>query len=413
MRMKRTPLDAWIEETCNRDRENARGFEQWQMEQLNRVIAYAKKASPYYRETLSQVRSVTTWQEMGHIPLMDSTHLIKYGTKMLCVPQGEISRVVTLTTSGTTDSPKRLFFTEKDQELTVDFFHHGMKTLMSRGETAMVALPYKTPGSVGDLLAKALAREAVSPVLCGLMEDLQKAAKLLSERQAQVLIGVPTQVLALCFYCREHQITNSVKRILLSTDYAPQSLIRRVEAEWGCRIFNHYGMTETGLGAAVECEAHEGMHIRENDLYFEVVDPDSGEILPFGTEGELVFTTLTREGMPLIRYRTGDYGTLLNQMCACKSTLKRLKVGGRIHEKQAEGYTIQQMDEAVFSVDKIVNYVWKDETQVLHVYYMGPNAVKAEEELRKLPFLQNKNHVRIEMERVEEMLPYEGKRQIR
>ena len=83
---------------------------------------------------------------------------------------------------------------------------------------------------------------------------------------------------------------------------------KRLEKELQCEVYNHFGITEAGLGAAIDCPAHFGMHIRENDLLFEVIHPESGEVLPDGRCGELVLTTLTRKGMPLIRYRTGDYG---------------------------------------------------------------------------------------------------------
>ncbi len=92
---------------------------------------------------------------------------------------------------------------------------------------------------------------------------------------------------------------------------------------WGTEIFDHYGMTETGLGGAVECQAHEGMHIRENDLYFETLDA-RGQRLPDGHEGELVVTTLTRRGMPFIRYRTGDRGVITAKVCACGSRIRRI-----------------------------------------------------------------------------------------
>ena len=79
-----------------------------------------------------------------------------------------------------------------------------------------------------------------------------------------------------------------------------------------------------GLGGGVECAAHAGLHLREADLLFEVVDPLTGAPLPVGSEGEIVFTTLTREAMPLIRYRTGDSGSFIAEPCPCGSALRLL-----------------------------------------------------------------------------------------
>ena len=96
-----------------------------------------------------------------------------------------------------------------------------------------------------------------------------------------------------------------------------------------CPVFRHFGMAETGYGAAVECERHRGLHIREADLLFEIVD-ETGKKLPDGEWGEVVVTTLTRRGMPLIRYKTGDLGRFLPGLCGCGSVLKRIEVRGRL-----------------------------------------------------------------------------------
>ena len=110
----------------------------------------------------------------------------------------------------------------------------------------------------------------------------------------------------------------------------------QIEAAWGCKVFEHYGMTEMGLGGAVSCGFLEGCHIRESDLYLEIIDPKPGQVLPEGKEGEVVFTTLTRKGMPFIRYRTGDWSSFIPEPCQCGSILKRIsRVGDRNMKKGA------------------------------------------------------------------------------
>ena len=95
-------------------------------------------------------------------------------------------------------------------------------------------------------------------------------------------------------------------------------------------------MTEMGLGCAVSCGELIGCHIRESDLYLEIIDPKTGQVLPDGEEGEVVFTTLTRKGMPFIRYRTGDWSSFINEPCQCGSILKRIsRVGDRQARKGA------------------------------------------------------------------------------
>ncbi|HET6546805.1 MAG TPA: phenylacetate--CoA ligase, partial [Solirubrobacter sp.] len=100
----------------------------------------------------------------------------------------------------------------------------------------------------------------------------------------------------------------------------------QLEAELGLVALNVYGLSEiVGPGVAAECpEGRAGLHVQEDHFLVEVVDPDSGEPLPDGVEGELVFTTLTKEAMPLLRYRTGDIASLTHEPCACGRTFARM-----------------------------------------------------------------------------------------
>jgi phenylacetate-coenzyme A ligase PaaK-like adenylate-forming protein len=120
-------------------------------------------------------------------------------------------------------------------------------------------------------------------------------------------------------------------------------------------------MTEMGHGGGVECEALDGYHLREADLYFEVVDYKTGEACPDGDTGEVVFTTLTRQGMPLVRYRTGDIARMITQPCPCGSILKRMDyVKGRwdslVRLDTDCTLTVCEMDEALFRLPGLLDY---------------------------------------------------------
>ncbi|MHC1782059.1 MAG: phenylacetate--CoA ligase family protein [Anaerolineaceae bacterium] len=119
-------------------------------------------------------------------------------------------------------------------------------------------------------------------------------------------------------------------------------------------------MTETGLGGGVECDAHLGYHLREADLFFEIIDPQSGLPLPDGQTGEVVVTTLTRAGMPLVRYRTGDLSRILPGRCACGSFIRRLdKIRARVGAgiPMSNGLVFQtDLDEALFQVDGLLDF---------------------------------------------------------
>ncbi len=152
-----------------------------------------------------------------------------------------------------------------------------------------------------------------------------------------------------------------MKSVLLSGDYVSQPLRDALEQTWGCAVFEHYGSTETGLGGAVQCRAFAGRHVREADLLLEVIDPGSGRLLTDGEYGEIVLTTLTRRGMPLIRYRTGDEGRILPEACVCGSLLRSLgKVRGRLEDRVDVGgghlLSMADLDEALLGLPWMLGF---------------------------------------------------------
>lgn len=415
--MYRSSLDEWIKKKCQINLEKRDELEAWQLSQVNDRLRAAKKQSSYYREKLHHISALGSMEDIALLPFTDSEILRNQGGNMLCVSQGEISRVVTLSTSGTEGQSKRVFFTEEDQELTVDFFHHGMATLAYPGEKALVALPCTAPGCVGDLLIEGLRRLGVSAIPHGIINNLQEVAEVLKKEQPQVCVGIPVQILGLAEYCARHHIKTGIKRVLLSTDYAPDALIGRIQKLWQCEVFNHYGMTEMGLGGAVECQAHQGMHIRENDLYVEVIDSLTGQVLPSDSEGELVFTTLTRTGMPLIRYRTGDKGMVTTCKCSCGSVLKRVMyVGERIQENSDGKTGIQQVDEEIFAVPQVIDYEMQHTGTgtILTVFFVANNrGQNLAKQIQSLPCWAQLACPEIKLCEIEKELPlYKGKRKI-
>ncbi len=158
---------------------------------------------------------------------------------------------------------------------------------------------------------------------------------------------------------------------MLSADYVAESVIETITRVWKTRVFTHYGLTESGLGFAVQCPALEGQHIRHDEFTVEIIDPDTGENLPDGEWGELVFTTLRREAMPLHRYRTGDISRLITAPCACGHIKPRLdRVLGRIAELK-KPIPIYELDELLFSCDEILDFTASLKGNVLSTAVVG------------------------------------------
>jgi len=352
--MKLTPLDPWIKQKTNDG-----NLETWQLAKLNETLALVCGRSSFYKKLFDGLpESISSLEEMRQFPFTTPEDIRRNPLQFVCVSQDDIQRVVTLQSSGTTGEPKRIYFTADDQELTIDFFGVGMSTLTEPGERALILLPGETPGSVGDLLRMGLERLNRIPIPYGPVRHPLHALETMKNQQADCLVGSPTQVLGLAR--RWNPQHKAPRTVLLSTDYGPAAIARELESIWGCEVFNHYGATEMGLGGGVECEAHRGYHLREADLYFEIVHPETGEPLPDEEYGEVVFSTLTRRGMPLIRYRMGDRSRFIPGNCPCGTRLRTMeKVRGRFNGFVSVGeetLRLPDFDEALFPVPGLLNF---------------------------------------------------------
>ena len=268
---------------------------------------------------------------MTQLPFTTARDLEDGWKRFVCVPLDAIARMVTLSTSGTTGEPKRLAFASADLERTLDFFAHGISVLVRPGDTVLILLPgAERPDGVTDLLIRALPRIGARGVAGNPAAEQAGFCRELELHRPDCLVAAPGQLRRLL---GAHPASPGIRAILSSAEPLPQDLEEALVHGWHCEVFDHYGLTETGYGGGVECCGKQGYHLREGDLFFEVVDPVSGEPVPDGTPGEVVFTTLTRQAMPLIRYRTGDMAAMLPGPCVCGSPLRRLsRIGGRFRK---------------------------------------------------------------------------------
>jgi phenylacetate-coenzyme A ligase PaaK-like adenylate-forming protein len=410
-----TPLDAWAAAKTA-----SAPVREWQLRKLQETLEWTMN-SPFYRERLRGL-SVDNLSDLRRLPFMDSGDLIREGARLLCVPQSEISRVVTLFTSGSTCEPKRVFFTSEDIELTEDFFASGLPTVVPPGKTMLTMLPCQRPDGVGDLICRGLRRAGVTPAPYGLMENLGHAARTLIETGAQSIVGMPAQILALTRYARAMGMPSNLTSALLTADYIPETIVNELNSA-GIETYKHYGMTETGLGCAIDCAAHMGCHVRTPDLILEIIDPQTGTPLPDGEWGEVVFTTLTRKGMPMIRYRTGDISRLLPGTCRCGSSLQRLDdVKGRVNVglKRAAGtLAMPDLDEIIFAFPQVIDFKVEASGDILRIEAatfacmepLKPDSIRSV--LVSLPALKDSMQLEIAVLPKDEYAPmHKGKRMI-
>jgi phenylacetate-CoA ligase len=313
------------------------------------TIRRVRTRSAFYRERLGSVGEdqIRSAADLERLPFTTPGDLAAHSAQFLCVSQSEVRRIVTFDTSGTTGPPKRVYFTSEDQELTIDFFLRALPSFATPSDRILIGLPGHTPGSAGDLLAQAVGRFGATPIA---LSDPDRG-------QATCIIGTPVQVLALT----GDSSARCIRSVVLCSDRVSEAIVGRLKRAWGCQVFEHYGMTEMGLGGGVDCASHSGYHLRERDLYFEIVDPVTGAPLPVGHPGEIVFTTLTRQAMPLIRYRTGDISRFLDGPCACGRVSRRIeRVQARMREPVAlplhGNLSIADLDDRLFRIPGVSDF---------------------------------------------------------
>ena len=351
------------------------------------TVKYAIAYSSFYRERLVNFKD--GFSSVSELPFTFPGDIEQFSPEMLCVGQSMVSKVVTLETSGLTAPPKRVFFTGKDLSATVDFFHHGMMEFTSENDSVLILFPGEKEGSIGRLLSDGLVRLGAMPLKYGIVPDFDDLFHYISGQKINVIAGMPQQLLELSRLCRHKgRSISGLHSVLVSADYAAESLVSSIETNLGCRVYEHYGMTEMCFGGGVYSKARDGYHLRHNDFMFEIVDPLTGVVLPQGEYGEVVFTSLNTEAMPLIRYRTGDLARLImsgGKYPVMSKIKRRLRDG--VGLPNGLTLTISELEEAMFENEDVLDFSasYDGSALSLHVRSLQFDAKNILETLRNLP----------------------------
>lgn len=342
--MKKTRLDNWICETESLPALTREGLDALQLRRLNETLSRLKDKGGVYAEYPEKLDNL---KQLEALPFTTPAMLGEHPGAYLLTSQSEVSRVISGATSGTTGKAKRVFYTERDTEHTVGFFAAGIGEMLSPGEKTFIAFPFTGPFGLGDLIAKAVERLGGTPIRAGFGGSWESLCRLVSETQPETYIGFPVYLLGLT---RMYGQSLPIRRALVSGDACPKGVMDALEAALGSKLYPHYGSRECGLGGAVTCPAFEGMHLRENHIIPEIIDPE-GQVLPEGEYGELVITTIGLEAMPLIRYRTGDYTRILPP-CPCGGVTRRIDSVSR----REGAISMEALDSALFPLETLIDY---------------------------------------------------------
>lgn len=334
---------------------------------LKKMLSYVHEKSSFYKELFAKSgvkpSDVSSLADLQKIPFTDSSELANNPNRFVCVSMKDVERVTTFTTSGTTGPEKRVFCTKKDLERITDFMGTGIRTVAAKEDVVQIMLPSGSVNNQADLLEQGVLKMGATPIKAGLNKTSAEQLELIKRHGTTVLFGVTWLVYRMTQELREKHALDKlgVKTVFVCTGYLADAQKEHLRSTWNCDVHTHYGLTEMGLGVAVECHAHNGYHFNEADLLLEVVDPATGCVLTEG-EGELVFTTLRREGTPLVRYRTHDITQIIPEPCPCgAATLVRFdKVTKRTElvVRLADGQEIYPsiFDEELYKLPELVDY---------------------------------------------------------
>jgi phenylacetate-CoA ligase len=289
-----------------------------QLERLRKELFHAYERVPFYRQRFDAAgvhpSDLGELADLARFPFTVKNDLRdNYPFGMLAVPQEQLVRVHA--SSGTTGRPTVVGYTRGDLEIWSHLVARSMYAAGARrGDLVHIAYGYGlfTGGLGAHYGAEALGCSVV-PMSAG---QTEKQVRLITDLRPDVIMVTPSYMLAIADEFERQGLdpgTSSLRIGIHGAEPWTESMRREIEERFAMDAVDIYGLSEVmGPGVASECvETKDGLHIWEDHFYPEVVDPATGEVVPDGQSGELVFTTLTKEAQPLIRYRTRDLTTLL------------------------------------------------------------------------------------------------------
>ena len=365
-------LEGWIHDIAGRvlgiECITRADLERYQFLRLSQTLRYVYEKSSFYRELFDRAGAnpsdVRSFADFSKVPFTDPQSLSEAPYRFLCISQADVARPHSFVTSGTTGPQKKVFWSRGDLERIVEFMAAGIATVAGPEDVVQIMLADGRPYSQADLLFQGVKKLGATPVLAGMDLAPLEHLGIIKKSVSTVLFGYAGKLFRMskALHGRIDLSGLGVRALFLAGEYVPDGMRRQMQQMWGCPVHTHYGLTEMGLGVAVECEARTGYHFNEAGLLVEVVDPRTGQPVPAGEEGELVFTTLTREAMPLVRYRTHDVSRLIPDPCLCGAhTLLRLdSVRKRLESVVSLGSGGELypalLDDALFDVPEVIDY---------------------------------------------------------
>ena len=301
-----------------------------QGKRLQKLVAYVYHNVSFYRHKMQamdlmpdDIRSIDDIVKLPFTTKQDLRDNYPYG--LMAAPNSEVVRVHA--SSGTTGNPTIVGYTRKDLAIWSEVMSRCLSAYgVTREDTFSVSYGYGLfTGGLGAHYGVENLGATVIPASTG---NTEKHVRLIRDLKITGIACTPSYALYLAETVDKMGIDKkdlSLRIGAFGAEPWPEHMRKEIQERLGLKAYNLYGLSEImGPGVSCECEVQNGSHIHEDHFYPEIIDPVTLETLPAGQQGELVFTTLTKEGMPLLRYRTKDLTSLMPGICSCGRTSVRM-----------------------------------------------------------------------------------------
>lgn len=338
-------------------------LEKLQLKRLQEVVKRAYENVPYYKKRFDdegiKPEDIKTLDDIQKLPLTTKDDLrAAYPFGMFAVPRQEIVEVHT--SSGTTGKPTVSGYTRQDLEIWSEVMARGL-TMFGLNEDDLIQNTHGYglfTGGFGVHYGAQKIGATVIPISTG---QTRRQIEIMKDFRTTVLIVTPSYGLYLAEVAEEEGLKQedlNLKSIGFGAEMWTEEMRQELQKRFNAPAYNIYGLTEImGPGVALECPEQDGLHVMEDHFYPEIIDSETMDVLEDGEKGELVITTLSRHGMPIIRFRTKDVTSLRRGKCACGRThVKMERITGRTDDMlKIRGVAVfpSQIEKALLKMDGI------------------------------------------------------------
>ena len=303
-------------------------LEKLQSERLIKKLKYIAKNVPYYAEKLKaaniDIKDISSIKDLYKLPFMTSEDIKNtYPFGLFAAPMKDIIRLHT--SSGTTGKQKVVGYTSKDIDMWKECCARAF-TAIGVDNSDFIHISYGYGLFTGGMGLHYGAEEVGATVIPVGVGNTERQITVINDFGSTCICCTPSYALFLADTMEKEGITSSnLKKGFFGAEIWSEEMRKEIENKLHIKAYDIYGLSEIlGPGVAYECETQSGMHLNEDNFIAEIINPNTLEVLADNQEGELVITTITKEGFPLIRYRTGDISIINREKCKCGRTFLRI-----------------------------------------------------------------------------------------